>query len=145
MANALYGLGRQGFLDGTIDWDTDDIKLIVADDTDYTVSIDVDQYVNKDTIPDAARVTNGISGNFASKTVALGVADAADITLTTVTGEEFECIVIGKDGGDAFASQSGTNDLLIAYIDTATGLPCTPNGGDITIAWDAGANKIFKL
>ena len=34
---------------------------------------------------------------------------------------------------------------LIAYIDTATGLPVTPNGGDITIVWDDGPNKIFKL
>ena len=34
---------------------------------------------------------------------------------------------------------------VIAFIDTATGLPVTPNGGDITITWDNGANKIFKL
>jgi hypothetical protein len=31
------------------------------------------------------------------------------------------------------------------YIDAATGLPLTPNGGDVTIQWDNGANKIFKL
>ena len=145
MANALYGKGRQAILQGSVDWDADDIKCMLYDDTDYTVSIDVDQYVNKDTIPDAARVTNGLSGNFASKTETLGVADAADITLSTVTGEECEGIVIGLDAGDGFVTQSGTNDLLIADIDTATGLPITPNGGDITIQWDAGANKIFKL
>jgi len=34
---------------------------------------------------------------------------------------------------------------LIAFIDTATNLPVTPNGGDIIVAWDNGANKIFKL
>jgi hypothetical protein len=34
---------------------------------------------------------------------------------------------------------------LIAYIDTATGLPVTPGGGDIDITWDNGSNKIFKL
>lgn len=28
---------------------------------------------------------------------------------------------------------------------TASGLPVTPNGGNISIAWDNGANKIFKL
>ncbi|GAI46620.1 unnamed protein product, partial [marine sediment metagenome] len=42
----------------------------------------------------------------------------------------------------------GVDDVsspLIALIDTATGLPVTPNDGDITIAWDNGANKIFKL
>lgn len=145
MANALYGHGRERFLQGSLDWDTHDIKLLLADATDYTLSIDVDEYVNKDTIPDAARVTNGLSGNFASKTETLGVADADDITLTTVSGEEVEYIIIGMDGGGGFVSQSGVTDFLIACIDTATGLPCTPNGGDITIAWDAGANKIFKL
>jgi len=35
--------------------------------------------------------------------------------------------------------------LLLLLIDTATGLPCTPNGGDITLSFDNGANKIFKL
>ena len=34
---------------------------------------------------------------------------------------------------------------LIAFIDTATGLPCTPNGGNINVVWDSGANRIFKL
>lgn len=145
MANALYGKGRQGFLDGSIDWDTDDIKCLLVDSTDYSVSIDVDQYCNKDTISDAARVTNGLSANFAGKTVTLGVADANDVTLGSVTGEECEAIVIFKDGGGGGVSQSGTTDLLIAYIDTATGLPVTPNGGDITTAWDDGGNKIFKL
>jgi len=145
MGNALYGLAREAFLGGDLDWDANDIKCLLVDTTDYSVSIDVDQYCNKDTIPDAARVTNGLSGNFASKTKTLGVADAADITLSTVSGEQCEAIVIFQDGGDGGVSQSGTNDRLIAYIDTATGLPVTPNGGDITIQWDAGASKIFKL
>lgn len=145
MANALYGLGRQGFAGGTIDWDTDDIKVLLIDATDYTVAIDTNQYCNLDTIPALARVTNGLSANLGTKTIALGVCDAADITLASVSGEACEAIVIFKDGGGGGVSQSGTADLLIAYIDTATGLPITPNGGDITIAWDAGANKIFKL
>ena len=36
-------------------------------------------------------------------------------------------------------------DSGINFIDTATGLPITPNGGDIIVTWDNGANKIFKL
>ena len=145
MANQLFGLARQAFLDGDLDWAANDIKCLLVDSTDYTVSIDVDQYCNKDTIPDAARVTNGLSGNFANKSSTLGVADADDVTLSSVSGEQCEALVIFMDGGDGGVTQSGTNDLLIAYIDTCTGLPITPNGGDITIAWDAGANKIFKL
>ena len=37
------------------------------------------------------------------------------------------------------------NGNLIAWIDTATGLPIVPNGGDIIVTWDNGNNKIFKL
>jgi hypothetical protein len=34
---------------------------------------------------------------------------------------------------------------LIAYIDSATGLPILPNGGDITVVFSSGASKIFAL
>ncbi len=147
MANALFGHGRERFLGGDIDWDANDIKLVLYDPTySGAISIDVDEYVNTDTIAAADRPTNGLSGNFASKTKTLGVADADDIVLTAVThGTDCDGFVIGVDGGDGFVTASGTNDLLIADIDTATGLPLTPNGGNITIAWDAGASKIFKL
>lgn len=34
---------------------------------------------------------------------------------------------------------------LIAFIDTATGLPITPNGGDIIVTWDKKINEINCL
>ena len=64
---------------------------------------------------------------------------ATDTNGNTVTGDQFESIDIYKDTGVESTSR------LICNIDTATGLPCTPNGGDITVVWDSGANKIFKL
>ena len=48
-------------------------------------------------------------------------------------------MVIYQDTGDVNTSR------LIAFIDTATGLPVTPNGGDIVVEWSNGAVKIFKL
>jgi len=135
VANALYGKGRQKFLEGSIAWLTDDIKLYFVDSADYTLSIDVDEFA--DDIPAGGKV--GTSGNFASKTSTLGVADAADVTVASVSGDPFEYIVIWKDTGTQSTSP------LIACIDTATGLPCTPNGGDIIVQWDSGANRIFKL
>jgi hypothetical protein len=135
MANALYDKGREGFLDGSIDWDTDTIKCVLVDSADYTRDLSV--HDNLDDIPAGARVST--SGAFASKTVAAGVADAANVTLTAVTGDQSEYIIIYKDSGVEGTSR------LIACIDSATGLPVTPNGGDITIQWDDGANKIFKL
>ncbi len=134
MANALYGLGRQKFLEGAIAWLTDDIKVSLVDTTAvYTVSIDVDEFF------DDIASTVADSGNFASKSSTLGVADAADVTLSSVSGVQSEALVIWQDTGTPATSP------LIAYLDTATGLPVTPNGTDITITWSSGSNKIFKL
>ena len=133
MVNALYGKGREKFLSGDIAWDTDNIKVSLVDTGTYTVAIDTHEFYS-----DLSGVVAD-SGNLASKTVALGVADAADVTFSSVTGSSAEALVIWKDTGVAATSP------LIAYIDTATNLPVTPNGGDITVAWDSGSNKIFKL
>ena len=135
MANALYDKGRQGFLEGSIDWDTDTIKAVLIDAADYTVNLATHQYLSD--IPSAARVAT--SAALSGKTVTNGVADANDFTFTAVSGDPSEALVIYKDTGTEGTSR------LIAYIDTATGLPVTPNGGDINVAWDNGANKIFKL
>lgn len=135
MANALYDAGRQGFLDGAIDWDTNTIKLMFIDEADDTIDLAVDD--NLDDRAAASRVAT--SGAFTSPTATAGVADAADVTVNTVSGDPFESIDLFKDTGTESTSR------LICNIDTATGLPLTPNGGNITVAWDNGSNKIFKL
>lgn len=135
MANALYDTGRAAFLNAGVNWTSDNIKAVLVDTATY--SVDLVNHDFLDDIPIGERVAT--SGNFASKTTTAGVADAADITFTSVSGDVSEALVIYKDSGDATSSQ------LIAYIDTATGLPITPNGSDINVTWDNGANKIFKL
>lgn len=137
MANALYGLGREKFLTGNISWSTDDIKCCLVDSADYTASIDTHEYLSD--VTSAGIIAT--SGNLASKTVTLGVADAADVTFTSVssTNDQAEVLVIYKDTG------SSSTSPLIAYFDTVTGLPITPNDSDITVQWSTGANRIFKL
>jgi hypothetical protein len=135
MANALYDAGREGFLGGDIDWDANDIRLIFHDNADDTINLATDDFL--DDVAAAARVAT--SGSFASKTKTAGVADAADVVVASVSGDQFEAIVIYAHTGTEGTSR------LIAAIDTATGLPCTPNGADITVQWDSGSNRIFKL
>lgn len=135
MANALYDKGREKFLTGTISWSSDNIKVVLVDAADYSVNLTTHEFLSD--VASAGRVAT--SGNLASKTTTGGIADAADITFTAVTGDPSEALIIYKDTGSAATSP------LIAYIDTATGLPVTPNGGDITVVWDNGSNKIFKL
>lgn len=132
MASALYDKGREGFLDGSIDWDTNTIKVVLVDAADYTVNLST--HDNLDDVAAGARVATATLG---TKTVTAGVADAADTTFTAVTGDPSEALVIYKDTGVESTSR------LIAYIDTATGLPVTPNGGDVVVAWNASG--IFKL
>lgn len=135
MANALYDRGRQGFLAGEIDWDANDIRLILIDEADDTIDLTLDE----DLADRAAAARVATSSAFGSKTTTAGVADAADVTLTSVTGDVSESIDIYQHTGTESTS------LLIANIDTATGLPVTPNGGNITIQWDSGSNRIFRL
>lgn len=135
MANALYDKGRQKFLEGGIDWLNDTIKVVLVDGADYTPNLATHEFL--DDVPGAGRV--GTPQTIANPTSTDGVADGDDVTFPTVSGDQCEYILIYKDTG-----AEGTSPL-IALIDTATGLPVTPNGGDITVQWDAGANKIFKL
>ncbi len=135
MSNSLYDYGRERFLTGAFDWSSDTIKVYLIDTGSYTVNLSTHQYLSD--VAGGSRIAGPVS--LASKTTTGGAADAADITFTTVSGASIEVILIYKDTG-----VEGTSPL-IAYIDTATGLPITPNGGDIIVTWDNGANKIFKL
>lgn len=136
MANALYDLGRQGFLDGSIDWDTDDIRCILLK-TGYTVNLATHQFVS-DLTP--ASYDNGRTAALGTKSVTAGVADAGDTSLTATAAVACSWLVIYKYNAADSAAR------LIAYIDTATGLPLTPGaGGTVNIVFDNGSNKIFKL
>jgi hypothetical protein len=114
----------------------------LVDTLSYVLSIDNDTYMNLDTVPTSARVS---TTQLMTLDPVLGVCDANDVTFPLVEGNSSEALIIWKDGGGGGVTQSGTDDLLIAFIDNATGLPVTPNGGDITVRWSDGANKIFKL
>lgn len=135
MANALYDTGRNAFLLGDIDWVADTIKAVLVDAADYTVNLATHQFLSD--IPAPARVAT--SAAFTGKTAAAGVADADDIVFGAVTGDQAEALVIYRDSGSAATSQ------LIAYIDTATGLPVLPNSGDINVVWSSSSSRIFKL
>jgi hypothetical protein len=135
MANALYANAKEQFLQGGIDLLNDDIKVVLVDTDLYTADTAADDFL--DDIASGARVAT--SANLSGKTVTDGVFDADDVTFTAVTGAESEAVVIYKDTGVAATSP------LIAYIDTGTGLPITPNTGDIILQWSGSLSKIFAL
>lgn len=144
MANTMFPLGREGFLAGEIDWNTADIKVALVRGYTYDAT---DKFVSD--LAGTGGTVHATSAALASKTVTQGVADAADITFTAVTATSaapcalvvYQSSLVTGVGGDVATSAQ----RLIAIFDTGTNLPVTPNGGDISIAWDAGANRIFTL
>lgn len=95
-------------------------------------------------VPIAGRVAT--SGALTSKTNVGGVLDAADVVLSSVTGDPCEGIILVRAAAaDADADLADAAQRLIAFFDTGASLPVTPNGSNITILWDNGANKILKL
>lgn len=135
MANTLYDNARELFLTAQLNWSTDTIKAILVDTNVYSPVFTGTK--NLADIGPSARV--GPAVTLTGKATAAGAADANDATFSAVSGASIEAIVLYKDTGVEATSP------LIAYIDTATGLPITPNGGDIIVTWDNGVNKIFRL
>jgi hypothetical protein len=131
MANALYPLYKQLILGAGLNLSSLNIKVLLVDTGTYTYSAAHDFH------NDVSGIV-ATSGNLASKTVTNGTFDAADITITGVSGATAEAIIVYRDSGSSATSE------LIAYFDTGvTGLPLTPNGGDVTIQWNASG--IFAL
>lgn len=288
MVNRLFEKGREGFLDGTLDWDTQTFSaaLLDLDSTDvaaktitgatnatpivvtatshgftngdivyvdkvggnlaanglwqvgsaatntfqlldwssaansvgsaaYTsggYAINLGPSASGDNYDDLDGCLVGAKVNLASPTVTNGVADAADVTFTSVSGASVEAVLIFRDTGtsstsrlvclitgkhivtaDAQAAASATtivveplaaaipNSTVLTFSNGATatlsalanagdrsltvsslaaiitagsralapatgsGLPVTPNGGNILISFDNGSNRIFKL
>lgn len=113
-----------------INLSTDMIKVRIGRSSAYTFS-QVDEFASA--LP-AAIVTDVTLG---SKVLVDGTLDAADAVFASVpAGAALDRLWIFKDTGVS------TTSPLIAEI---TGFSVTPNGGDITIQWQATSPFIFKV
>lgn len=138
MANALFVSFRNGVLGAHatyVDLDADTIKAALIDHGADTPNVATDDFW--DDISAGVVGTPQTLGSKTIGTVAAGTFDAANVTFSAVSGASCESIVVYKDTGTP-----GTSNL-IAYWDSATGLPVTPNGGDIGITWNASGLFTF--
>ena len=134
MANALYPKWKEQLLQFTANNDIEagTVKVALIDTGTYTYN-SANQFWSS-----ASSASVGTPQTIGSKTYTNGVFDGSDVTFTAVSGNTVEALIIYIDTGTA-----GTSPL-VAFIDTGvTGLPVTPNGGDITITWNASG--IFAL
>lgn len=125
MANALYNTFKEGLLDKLFDLNSDTIKASLTDSADYTYSAAHDEYsgASRD-VPAVAIVAE--SAALTSPVITSGVFDTADFSWTAVSGDVSEAIILWDD--------TTTNDRLIAFYDTGmTGMPVTPNSGNINV------------
>ena len=135
MSNVLFPKGKEKLLTGGLIALLADTVKVALVTTAYTPNFSTNEFYTS-----VSPYVIGTPQTLTSKTDALGVFDAADVTFTTVAaGATALGVVIYKDTGVA-----GTSPLL-AYIDVITGFPLATNGGDIQVVWDNGAYKIFSL
>jgi hypothetical protein len=139
MANAIYPLYKQSLLAGDTNTDLD---TNTTQDGVYAVLIDTGVYTYSSTHQFYSSAVAGAIGTpqrITNPTVTNGLFDGDNVTYTAVTGNSAEAIILYRQNSGA-----NTTWRLVAYIDTSvTGLPVTPNGGDITITWNASG--IFQL
>jgi hypothetical protein len=139
MANSLFAAYKavqlgdaavSGF--SVVNWESDDCRLVLIDTADDDPNVNTDQDLAD--IAGAARVA--VSGALATKTAVLSsntlTMDAADVTLTAVTGDQSEELLIYRHTGT-----EATSLLIVSYDTFTSGMPITPNGGDIQIQWNA--------
>ena len=111
------------------------IRTSLIDTADYTVNLSTHF-----TMTDVAVVSREEeSGNMTLVDAADdGIVDASDVTFTATAGDPCEAILVWQ----FVTNDAGSTPLF--WWDSATGLPVTL-GGDVTVVWDNGANKIAKI
>lgn len=143
MANSFYNAFLNGILGAhatRVDLDADTIKMALVDNgsADGAPDAAADDFWDDQ---DAGLI--GTAYTLAAKTIGTVAAGVFDNTtdpapaFTAVSGATVESLVFFKDTGTPSTSN------LLWFFDTATGLPLTPNGGDVNVTFSAsGIAKI---
>jgi hypothetical protein len=117
-----------------IDFDTDNIDASLLDATDSgTITSSFVDYAEVN----AAVVV--ATGDVAVTSVSGGVVTLTGaVTFSTVTGDAADYLSVWKN-----ITSAAVSPLAITWDSVSTGLPVTPNGGDITATW--GSNILVTL
>lgn len=133
MSNSVYPKWKEAIIQGAANSSLAGVlKAYLVDTGNYVYSAS-HQFLTD--LPAPARI--GSPQTLASKTFVNGVVDAADLNFPSLTGVSCEALILALDTG------SDATSRLVAYIDSATGLPFTPSGVDQPVIWNAAG--IFAL
>ena len=136
MANFIYGKAKQSLLNGEFNISSDSLKVLLVTES-YVPNQNIDQFVSNISGSYIKQRTSSLT----NVTNTLGVIDADNVLVSNYDGSAFKALVIYKDSGTDATSR------LLAYIDTATGLPVSSSASpiSITINWSNEQYKIFSL
>lgn len=140
MPNAVYPIWKSAILQASANsaLTSTNVRVAFIDTGTYTYNAAHDFYNDLTGVFPNTRATGVALG---TKTYTNGTFDAADATFTAFSNGSvsLEAIIIYIDDGAADASSR-----LVLFLDTSiTGMPFTPSGSDVTIAWNASG--IFTL
>lgn len=139
MANSLFLAYKQTVLNDAAGpghtfagWESaTTIKATLYDSADDTINVNTDQDI-ADCLAAGRVATVALTGRTVVASSNTLTVDAADATFTAVTGDQSEQIIIWNDSGTESTS------LLLVFFDTFTsGMPVTPNGGNIDLVFNA--------
>lgn len=141
MANGFYAKPFRQLVEANLGsnggWDGDTFSLYLVDASDY--SADLANHDFLDDVAGAALEEGPVT--IGTRTVLDdGIIDGDDVVFTSAAGDPCEALLCV----DRSPATDATRPLFF-YIDTATGLPVTLGGGNVTVTWDNGANRIAKL
>lgn len=112
-----------------VDIDTDNIDMSLLDQTDSgTITASTANYDTVDTptvvatgdLPAVSSISGGV------------VTLSGALTFTSVSGDSAEYLTLWKNSGTP-----STSPLLITWDSATTGLPVTPNGGNIVVTFSS--------
>ena len=116
-----------------VDFDTNDIRCSLIDQTDITITAATIDYGQIDATPvaEGTAMTSKTVGSVSG--VGAGVFDSGvDYTFGSVTGDDADYLVLYQ-----YNATPANATLCVTWDSATTGLPVSPNGGDITVPWNA--------
>lgn len=131
----VYAPAIAAIMGAGVDLDSADIRAILVKDT--YVADPAHEFLSQ--ITAGHRIGSAVALT-SEAILSTGAFDAGDVTHTSVAaGSDIAAIVLYVHTGTESTSR------LLVYIDAATGLPRPTNGGNVTVEWDNGTNRIFRI
>jgi hypothetical protein len=137
MANFIYKKAKEAFLNGDIDVNANQLKVLFLKNSEYTPNQNTDEYVSA--VPANAIVAR--SEAITSISSENGILDADDLTITNYSGAAFDAFAMYQHHA------SDAQARLIFYIDTSSGLPFEGSNSvsSVTIFWSDESTKILSF